>query len=136
MKSPNLLTELRPLPCSPSNPPVFSRIPSREILGPPATHTSIRIPYHRENAGGPLGWWYPSCLTPLLEVYMGLTIKRPPSQGYHHIPYDHKKYGKHMGSKLPWRNPYLQPKKTPTNTLEHTPNPQLPNLGMFFPPEN
>ena len=57
---------------------------------------------HRENAGT-LGW-YPSCLSllrsplkgnvpnkyPLYKVHMGLIIKGPPSQGYHHFPYDKK----------------------------------------------
>ena len=54
--------------------------------------------------GKPLGWRAPSCLTPpvgalwkgidipnrypLYKVYMGLIIKGPPSQGYHHFPYD------------------------------------------------
>ena len=50
----------------------------------------------------PLGWWAPSCLTPvrsplrgdipnkypLYKVYMGLIIKGPPSQGYQHFPYE------------------------------------------------
>ena len=33
---------------------------------------------------------------PLYKVYMGLIIKGPPSQGYHHFPYD--------SGKLTWRN--------------------------------
>ena len=57
--------------------------------------------YHGENGGSLLGWW-PSCLTParspsngdipnkypLYKMHMGLIIKGPQSQGYHHFPYE------------------------------------------------
>ena len=70
-----------------------------------ATRNDIQIALynciiHKENAGT-LGW-YPSCFSPprspleggipnkypLYKVYMGLIIKGPPSQGYHHFPYE------------------------------------------------
>ena len=65
---------------------------------------SQRDDEYREKGGGPLGWRAPSCFTPqknplkgyipnkypLYKVYMVLIIKGPPSQGYHHFPYEWK----------------------------------------------